>query len=388
MKVYLDNNVLTEARKRISWLFEEFDNVVVGYSGGKDSTVVLELTLEEARKRNRLPVPVLFIDQEAEWQGTIEMVREVMYRPEVKPMWFQMPMVITNNASSFERYSYCWAEGKDNEWIHAKDPISIRENKYGTERFHELFEAIFKVEFAKESACYIAGMRAQESPKRAMSLTYMETYKGVTWGKILNKNKKHYTFYPIYDWEISDVWKSIHEHGWKYNDIYNEMYRHGVNIRDMRISNLHHETAVQNLLLVQEIEPETWDKIANRVDGANTIKHLTSDAFKCPAVLPSMFKDWEEYALYLADNLIQEDKNKKILINGIETYQKFLINDLVKTDFYRVVVATILVSDWDLTKIVNFTRSHDFNTVRKYVNGQITEKNYAINKQWNKYIQI
>ena len=91
-------------------LFDEFENVVIGMSGGKDSTVVFNLALQVAREKNRLPLAVMWVDQEAEWQGTVDFVTKVMTNKDVKPYWFQMPMVITNNASSFHRYNYCWNE--------------------------------------------------------------------------------------------------------------------------------------------------------------------------------------------------------------------------------------------------------------------------------------
>ena len=78
MKLYKSTNVFDEALKRINWLFDEFENIVVGCSGGKDSTVVLNLCLKVAEERNRLPLTVMFIDQEAEWQHTIDYMKTVL----------------------------------------------------------------------------------------------------------------------------------------------------------------------------------------------------------------------------------------------------------------------------------------------------------------------
>ena len=240
MKIYSKENVLVKTYKRIEYLFDEFDNIVIGFSGGKDSTTVLNISLEIATKRNRLPLKVMWLDQEAEWQGTVDYVEMVMSDKRIKPYWFQMPILMTNNASSYEKYVTTWKDG--DEWIREKHPLSIKKNIYNQNRFHLLFEAIFKKEFPNQKSCYLAGVRAEEAPKRLMSLTTSLTYKDITWGKILNKKRHHYTFYPIYDWSYSDVWKYIHDNNLPYNKIYNEMYRHGVNVRDMRISNLHHET--------------------------------------------------------------------------------------------------------------------------------------------------
>ena len=99
-KIYFKENVVEMAEKRMSRLFDEFEEVVVEFSGGKDITVILELALREARKRNRLPLSVMFIDQEAEWTETINYMRRTMTREEVRPYWYQMPIYIDNASSS------------------------------------------------------------------------------------------------------------------------------------------------------------------------------------------------------------------------------------------------------------------------------------------------
>lgn len=354
------------AKKRINYLFDEFEVVVVGFSGGKDSTVTLEVTLEIAKERGIEKTPVIFIDQEAEWQGTIDYVKEVMYRDDVIPYWFQMPMVITNNASSYERYSKCFDPEKEEDWIHPRDPIAITENKYGTERFHELFGAIFNVEFAGKKACYVAGVRTEEAPKRFVAVTEGMCYKWLTWGRKL-KHKDHYTFYPLYDWSYTDIWKYIHDNDISYNKVYDELYRHGVSFREMRISNLHHETAIQSLMLVQEIEPDTWNRVAKRIDGANTIKHIQKNSFVCPSELPPMFEDWREYAYHLANNIPQDEKYRNSVIKKMKHYEEgYTKNEKIAYDYWRIFINTILSSDFDYTKFQNWYMSGPTDTYRRY----------------------
>jgi predicted phosphoadenosine phosphosulfate sulfurtransferase len=370
MKILLKQNVKDAAYERFERLFNDFENVVVGFSGGKDSTCVLNIALEVAEKLDRLPLSVLFIDQEAEWKGTVDYVSEVMHDKRVKPYWFQMPMVITNNASSYNRYSHCWNEQKKDKWIHPKSELAITENKYGTDRFHDLFEKIFRVEFADKRSCYVSGVRTEESPKRFVALTHAITYQDITWGKVLNKKLDHYTFYPIYDWSYTDVWKYINENDFSYNKIYDEMYKNGVKVNDMRISNLHHETAIQNLLLVQEIEPETWNRIVDRVDGASSIKHMKSDSFKCPKELPYMFETWKEYAEHLSNNIIQDNENKDKLQKVIDKEIILYTNEEAIDDFYKEIIKTILSSDWDFTKLKNWTMSGNIYSYKKYLKGK------------------
>jgi len=371
MQIYLNKSVLEAAKERISFIFDEFEDVVVTFSGGKDSTVCFWLTLEEATKRNRLPLKVMWIDQEAEWEGTVKFIETIMKRTDVQPMWFQIPMVITNNASTFERYSYCWDEKQKDKWIHPQVDISIKENIYGTNRFHELFHAIMQKEFKGKKVCTISGVRAEEAPKRKMGLTNDKTYKWVTWASKL-KEKNQYTFYPLYDWSYTDIWKYIQDNNIEYNRVYDEMYRRGMNISEMRISNVHHETAVQTLLQIQEIEPQTWEKISKKITGANTIKHLKNKSYQVSKELPYMFNDWEEYAYHLAENLIHEQQYRELLYKKIqaknikESSEFYKKNKNANDSYWKVIINTILSADWDFSKLENFFMSPQAISMRMY----------------------
>ena len=58
MKYYSKENVYEASKRRIRELFEDFPNVVVAFSGGKDSVVVFHLALEVAEELGRLPLPL------------------------------------------------------------------------------------------------------------------------------------------------------------------------------------------------------------------------------------------------------------------------------------------------------------------------------------------
>ena len=62
-KEYLGINVLEAARQRISKVFDDFPRIYISYSGGKDSTVMLHLVMDEAIKRKQ-KVGVLLVDLE------------------------------------------------------------------------------------------------------------------------------------------------------------------------------------------------------------------------------------------------------------------------------------------------------------------------------------
>ena len=358
MKLYKNTTVFDEALIRINWLFDEFEDIAVGFSGGKDSTVVLNLCLKVAEERNRLPLTVMFIDQEAEWQHTIDYMKTVMYDPRVNPRWYQMPMRIFNATSQTDHWLQCWDPKDKDLWIHEQEPIAITENVYGTDRFHDLFPAIAKVEYPDKPFCYIAGMRADENPKRYVSLTTHAVYKWATWGTTLNKSKKHYTMYPIYDWASSDIWKAITNNGWDFNRIYEQMYGYGIPLRQMRVSNLHHETAIHSLFHLQEIEPKTWNKMTKRLAGIDTAGKMGKDDF-IMRELPFMFKDWREYRDYLLENLITDPEYKKIFAKAFARHDE-IYEDYFGQKLYETHVSTLLCQDFSLTKLSNFDMAEGF----------------------------
>ena len=52
-KVYRNHSVLEAARWRIGKAFDECERAYVAFSGGKDSTVLMHLVMDEAIKRGR-----------------------------------------------------------------------------------------------------------------------------------------------------------------------------------------------------------------------------------------------------------------------------------------------------------------------------------------------
>lgn len=70
-KLYKNVDVYTASKERVSNIFDGFENIYISFSGGKDSSVMTHLVLQEARRRNRV-VGLLIIDLEAQYDDTIK----------------------------------------------------------------------------------------------------------------------------------------------------------------------------------------------------------------------------------------------------------------------------------------------------------------------------
>ncbi len=362
-------DVLTAVRKRISLLFDMYDNISLSFSGGKDSTALFHLVNTEAIKRNRKFI-LYFQDQEAEYQGTIDLVEWAMSQPNVIPMWYQVPIFMTNAASQQQLFLWAWGEGE--KWVREKHPLAIHKiDKKYPKRFHKFNLWVGQNLRKLEGSCVsIVGLRAEESPDRRFVMFGEDSE--LFW--LRRKNEPHKA-YPIIDWKYTDVWKYLIENNLKYNKIYDKMYMLGGDLRTFRVSNLVHEKAFRCLTDLQELEPETYDKLEERLQGVHTAAiYGKENLVYSIKELPENFKTWKEYKDFLLSSIHPELKK-------IFEYQWSRFGDTDDIGANKYMVKRILLCDWEGN--ITWSRDFEFN----YTKDQILFKNRlkredAIIKKW------
>ena len=117
-KIYKNENVLEAAIKRYEFIFNEFDNICFSLSGGKDSSVMLQLADKIAEKTNKT-YDILSIHLEAQYKDTIEHINYL--KDNLKNYgnfyWVCLPLSLRNAVSVFEPKWTCWDEKKKDKWI-------------------------------------------------------------------------------------------------------------------------------------------------------------------------------------------------------------------------------------------------------------------------------
>lgn len=268
-------DVHTASRKRIAWVFDTFERICVSFSGGKDSSVMLHMVMDEAVPRKRR-VGVLFVDLEGQYRLTIDHIHECLdlYKGHIDLFWIALPIHLTNAVSMYEPFWTCWEPGRETDWVRQPPDMAITDESYFP-FFHramefEEFVPAFNHWYADgKLSASLVGIRTDESLNRFRSLMgHKSSFEGRKWTTYTGKTC--YNVYPLYDWRTEDIW-TYHARTWKpYNRLYDLMHKAGLSIHQQRICQPYGYDQRKGLWLFHLIEPDTWARIVARVNGANS----------------------------------------------------------------------------------------------------------------------
>ena len=268
------------AVERVKYTFDNFEKIYVSFSGGKDSSVMVHLVLDEAIKRNR-KVGILIIDLEAQYNWTISHIHDMVeqYKDNIELHWVCLPMSLRNAVSNFEPRWICWDEAAKDVWVRdlpACEGVISDLNffpffKHGME--FEEFMVLFGKWYAKgELTGGFIGIRSDESLHRYRAITSRKDglmYNNYKWTTKISKDL--FNVYPIYDWKTEDIWTyhAINKDK-SHNHIYDKMTMAGVKVSQQRLCQPYGDDQRRGLWLYHILEPDTWYRLINRVNGVNS----------------------------------------------------------------------------------------------------------------------
>ena len=282
MKKYLEKNVYEALQDRLKFIFDNFDNIYVSFSGGKDSGLLLNMVLSYKR-RNKIAkkIGVFHQDFEAQYQTTTDFVSRMFENNlrDIEPYWVCLPMGSRCAVSNYQMYWYPWDPDKEELWVRPmpKMPyiINMDNNPFDFYRYKMVQEDLY-AEFGewysrqkKGKTICLLGIRADESLNRyrAYANDRKTIMQGNQWTTKMGEN--WWNAYPIYDWTTKDVWIANGKFDYDYNRIYDLFWKAGQSISQMRVASPYHESAKESLNLYRVLEPATWVRVVSRVQGAN-----------------------------------------------------------------------------------------------------------------------
>lgn len=315
-RIYSKQNVYDAALERIDFIFKNFNRIYLSFSGGKDSGVMLNLTIDYMRKNNiTKKIGLMILDNEANYEMSLEFMHEIIQDnlDLLDVFWCCLPITLPCTVSAYAIEWQCWGEKDKARWIRPmpeqeyivnidNHPFDFFEENMNYDEFWDKFGDWYGQ--GEECACMI-GIRADESLNRfrAIMNERKTTKNGMMWTK---KNTDYvYNVYPIYDWKTRDIWISNAKFEWNYNKLYDLFYKAGVPVGSMRVASPFMSESKSSLSLYRVIDGHTWAKLCARVQGANFVatygKQLGYKSFTLPEG-----HSWKSFTKFLLDTLPKE----------------------------------------------------------------------------------
>lgn len=256
----LGRDVFNVAIERIMELYNAGDRLVVAFSGGKDSTCILECTLIAAQLTGRLPVDVMMSDDEIMLPGTFEYAARVAARSDIRFHWMSARQAMPNVFNRIQPYWWVFDwKLKPEEWVRQPPDNIIWSD------IIDLYHMVNKTRFPPPEGkrlISVVGIRVTESRNRLLGIHSTKGFLS------LYDRYGVYSAYPIYDWNDGDVWKAISDNKWDYNHAYDVMLKMGMRRKAMRIAPPTMAWyGAEQLRIAAHAWPRWFDKVSDRCPG-------------------------------------------------------------------------------------------------------------------------
>ena len=331
-KKYTDKTVYQAARERLEYIFDEFDKVLIAYSGGKDSSVLLNLAYDYAKEIGQVDKLAMYhLDYEAQYQMTTDFVTETFEKFPIQKYWLCLPLSAQCACRMDGAYWIPWDRDKkdiwvrdmpENEWVINENNVPFPFQKGDLDyEVQETFGRWFSSEHGKTAV--LIGIRADESLNRFRAIVSdhkVNQYKGKNY--LVKRNEITVNAYPLYDWTVEDIWVYNAKYEKDYNHLYDLYYQAGLSVNQMRVASPFNDCAMDTLSLYKVIDPVNWGKMVSRVNGVNMAGlYGGTTAMGWKNITKPQGMTWKEYCFFLLNTL--DEPTREHYLKNLKTSVKF-----------------------------------------------------------------
>ena len=306
-RLYIETDVLTEAKKRLNHVLDVFDGVVVAFSGGKDSLACLHLMREVMDERgDQRPVKAVFRDEEIIPDAVVDFVAKYMDDPRFDIEWWAVPM---------ESQRYILGQFFDFVTFDPnRDPVreppayALRSDDLGlspTTTVDQHLADDLIIRNIKGKACIVTGVRAAESILRYRSCVNKlhENY------IVASSSKRGMMARPIFDWQENDVFRYFYDRGIDYAPCYDAQ---GWSGERMRVSTPLHAESAKHLPQLREHAPELYERVVTLFPETQVQERYYRE-FDQEGLILEYSKSWDAIYAWLDENITDPGMRKQAL---------------------------------------------------------------------------
>lgn len=224
-KKFIRENVYEEAKKRIHHIYDTHDHINVAYSGGKDSTVILNLVWEVAQERGLDSIDAHHRDEELNPPLILDNIKHYFDKEWCNMTWYALPkhgsFFCLGNTTQITYWD------PDREWLRPKPEWAETLNDRTEVLGRHGYDGIVADRYPKGKVAIINGIRAEESLVR-----YRSVVNKIHDNYIVGSSLDHVRLAkPIYDWMENDVFKYFYDNDLRYSAWYEQQLWSGDGLR-------------------------------------------------------------------------------------------------------------------------------------------------------------
>ena len=225
-EVYIDTDVYTEAKKRIKKVILGFDTIIVSFSGGKDSLVVLKLVEEVYQELGiKEKVNVAFNDEELIPDYVVNFVQDIYKSGRYNFRYYCYPLESNKFVLGDTKMYIQWDPNR--RWLRQPPEFALRPEPGDTRIYSQYTMDGVMAQGYKGRIANLLGIRAEESLMRRNSCKTKlnENY-------ICSSSEPRVSVVkPIYDWSEKDVFLYFYKNNITYCPLYDAQMWAGDRLR-------------------------------------------------------------------------------------------------------------------------------------------------------------